>query len=35
VDFEIDRLIDRAELRLGQDDNAEVVEITRRSRSDD
>ena len=35
VDFEIDRLVDRAELRLGQDDNAEVVEITRRSRADD
>ena len=35
VDFEIDRLIDMAELRLGQDGNAEVVQITRESRRDD
>jgi P-type conjugative transfer protein TrbG len=35
VDFEIDRLIDRAELRLGQDDDAEVVQITREGRHDD
>lgn len=30
VDFEIDRLIDMAELRLGQDGDAEVVQITRK-----
>lgn len=29
VDYELDRLIDMAELRLGQDDAAEVVQITR------
>lgn len=35
VDFEIDRLIDMAELRLGQDGDAEVVQITREGLDDD
>jgi type IV secretion system protein VirB9 len=32
VDFEIDRLIDVAELRLGQDGDAEVVRVVREGR---